>query len=347
VTANIDAPTSSAECPVNSDLCQPGVMQILVTGATGFIGIEVVRRLNEEGIRPRVMVRREARASLLGPLDVEPIHGDLLSPPSVRRAVEGIDTIIHLAGRATFESYDRLRPTLVDGTACLAHAAAEAGVAHLVFGSSMFVHDGSAPVGDDTPARPRLDYGRAKVAAESVLAEVASAGGPTVASVRLPHVYGPQSVLFGLVRRRLVVFPGRGENRFAQLHVDDAARVLVAAAQQRWTGTAPCGDEKSVTWNEFFDVLTSYAPRVRVLRVPASLAAGAATVGGSLLGRLGPTLVSADTVRGWNLDLAVTGTRLWKELGLEPRYASVLTGIPATLDAAVAFRWRHSVSDWS
>jgi hypothetical protein len=112
-------------------------------------------------------------------------------------------------------------------------------------------------------------------------------------------------------------------------------------------GHRPCGDETSVTWNEFFDILTSYAPRVRVLRVPVSLAAGAATVGGSVFGRLGPTLVSADTVRGWNLDLSVTGTRLWKELGLRPKYTSVLTGIPATLDAAVAFQWRHSVSDWS
>ncbi len=322
-------------------------MKILVTGATGFIGIEVVRRLNAEGVRPRVMVRRETRASLLSPLDVEPVHGDLLSALAVQRAVEGVDTIIHLAGRATFESYDRLRPTLVDGTARLAHAAAAAGVAHLVFGSSTFVYDGSTPVDDDTPAHPRLDYGRAKIAAEEVLDQVASAGGPTVASVRLPHVYGPQSVLFGLVRRRLVVFPGRGDNRFAQLHVDDAARVLVAAAQQRWTGTAPCGDEENITWNEFFDVLASYAPRVRVVRVPTSIATGAAAVGGALLGRLGPTLVSVDTVRGWNLDLPVTATRLWKDLGIEPRYPGVLSGIPATLDSAVMFRWRHSVSDWS
>jgi hypothetical protein len=58
-------------------------------------------------------------------------------------------------------------------------------------------------------------------------------------------------------------------------------------------------------------------------------------------------MVSADTVRGWNLDLPVIGTRLWRDLGIEPRYPSVLSGIPATLDAAVAFRWRHSVFDWS
>jgi len=80
--------------------------------------------------------------------------------------------------------------------------------------------------------------------------------------------------------------------------------VLVAAARPRWTGTAPVADQRNVTWNEFFDVLTSYAPRVRVLRVPTSLATAAAAVGGAVLSRIGPTLVSVDTVRGWNLDPA-------------------------------------------
>ncbi len=322
-------------------------MRVLVTGATGFIGLEVVRRLSSLDLRPRVMVRRITRAPLLGRLDVEPIHGDLLSDDALRRAVDGIDVVIHLGGRATFESYDRLRPTLVDGTARLAHWAAEAGVGHIVFGSSLFVHDGSGPIGDETSPDPVLAYGQVKLAAETALAEVAAAGGPTVASIRLPHVYGPQSVLFGLIRRRVVVFPGRGDNPFAQLHVDDAARLLVEAGLRRWSGTAPVADDHTVTWNEFFDVLCAHAPRTRVVRVPARLATGAAVVAGPLLGRLGPTLVSADTVRGWNLPLPVTTRKLWTGLGLEPAFPSVLDGIPATLDSSVAFRWRHPVFDWS
>lgn len=322
-------------------------MRILVTGATGFIGLEVVRRLAASGLQPRVLVRRQSRAPLLRTLDVEPVHGDLLSTPSLARAVDGIDAVIHLGGRATFESYDTLRSTMVDGTAQLARCAAEAGVAHVVFGSSLFVHDGSGPVDDDTPAHPVLAYGRAKLAAESALLDVAAAGGPTVALVRLPHVYGPQSVLFGLARRRLVVFPGPGDNPFAQLHVDDAANVLVAAALQRWTGRRPVADHESVTWNEFFEVLTAYAPRIRVVRVPAPLAIGVAAVAGPVLARVGPTLVSADTVRGWNLPLPVSTRTLWDELGLEPAYPTVFDGIPATLDACVAFHWRHPVFDWS
>jgi len=56
-----------------------------------------------------------------------------------------------------------------------------------------------------------------------------------------------------------------------------------------------------VTWNEFFEKLTTFAPKARVLRVSRHLATGAAAVGGAFLGRVGPTMMSADTASGWNL----------------------------------------------
>jgi nucleoside-diphosphate-sugar epimerase len=322
-------------------------VKILLTGATGFVGTEVARQLASTEHQIRVMVHRPSRSPLLASLDVEPVFGDLLSVPSLRRAVEGVDVVIHLGARATFEAYSLLYPTIVEGTTQLARVGAEAGVEHIVYGSSMFVYDGSTSVDDDTVANPTIAYGQAKLSAESAISRIAAAGGPTVANVRLPHVYGPQSLLFGLVRHGRVLFPGSGDNPFAQLHVEDAARVLIAAAFQRWSGTAPVADDDIVTWNDFFGILRTFAPEVRVLRVPRHLAMGAAAVGGALLGRLGPTMVSADTVRGWNLSLALTSRPLWSELGLDPRYPSVVEGIPATLDGSVAFRWRHPLFDRS
>lgn len=322
-------------------------MKVLLTGATGFIGTEVARQLAAAGHSTRVMIRRSSRSPLLSGLDVESVFGDLGSVPSLERAVEGVEVVIHLGGRATFEPYARLHPTIVEGTTQLARVAAAAGVEHIVYGSSMFVYDGSSAVDGNTIAHPKLGYGQAKVFAEAALARIADAGGPTVASIRLPHVYGPQSLLFGLVRHRRVLFPGPGDNAFAQLHVEDAARVLIAAAMQRWSGTAPVADDDAVTWNDFFGILTTFAPDVRVLRVPQRLALGGAAVGGALLGRFGPTMVSADTVRGWNLSLLLTSRTLWSELGLTPHYPSVMEGIPATLDGCVAFRWRHPLWDRS
>jgi dihydroflavonol-4-reductase len=115
------------------------MQDVLDADATGFIGVELVRRLSDLGIRPRVLVRRPHRAGLLAPYEIDPIQGDLLNRETLKRAVDGVDTAFHLGGRASFESHRRLRPTIVEGTTELGRLAAAAGVEHFVFASSLFV----------------------------------------------------------------------------------------------------------------------------------------------------------------------------------------------------------------
>lgn len=323
------------------------MQRVLVTGATGLIGVEVVRQLCASGARPRVLVRRPHRGTLLRRHDVEPVAGDLSVPESLDRAVAGIDGIIHLGGRATFERYSRLAPTLVHGTERLAEAAARAGVAHLVFASSALVYNSQAtPIDRATPTDPCNGYGQAKVEAEQRLAQVSARTGLAVGSLRLPHVYGPQSILFQQVRRGYAVFPGSMTNQYSHLHVDDAARALIAAAQTRWTGTAPIADDYNATWNEFFDVVATYYPRLRLIRLPQSLGyAGAALVEPLLSGRARTTLYSTGTVTGFNLNLPIDARRTWTELGITPTYATITDGIPATLDGYVQYLWRHPAYD--
>ena len=76
--------------------------KILVTGATGFIGNEVARQLSSMGLKPKLMVRRLLREAVLSPLDAEMVQADLQSPASLERAVDGVETIIHLGSRAIF-----------------------------------------------------------------------------------------------------------------------------------------------------------------------------------------------------------------------------------------------------
>jgi nucleoside-diphosphate-sugar epimerase len=324
-------------------------MRILVTGATGFIGLEVARQLSEAGMGPRLLVRRPWRGALLSRLDADIMAADLTRPSSLKRAVEDVDAVIHLGARATFESYRRLHPSIVEGTRSLALAAAEAGVRRFVYGSSMLVYaDRNTVIGPDTPPDPQLDYGRAKLKAEEALDEVSAEHGMSRLSIRLPHVYGARDLFFTQLARGQgrFIMPGRGNNTFSHLYVADAARVLIAAAQNRIEGALPVADQQPTAWTDFFAVLADCYPRARVLPVPAGLArTGAALLQPLLQWRRQPSLVTPGTVIGWNLNLAIDPTCLWPKLDLEPCHPTIATGIPATLDELVAYRWIHPVHD--
>lgn len=318
---------------------------ILVTGATGFIGLEVVRRLAAIGRPVRAVFRRHHRAALLAQLPADLIMADLTSRESLRRAVDGCSAVIHCAGRATFESYERLRPTLVDGTSALADEAVRAGVERFVFASSLFVHgSGDGPVVDgSSAANPDIDYGRAKLVAETNLAAAELERGAL--SIRLPHVYGPNDLLFTLVRTGWLPWPADPDRSMPHLHVGDAAAALVAAVDVDRTGALPIGDDKSVDWRTFLSVLKTFAPTTRIIEIPSRVSLPVAGVAGRLLGRgRHANMLTADTIRGWNLDLAVEPGSLGA-LGIECLYPSIHAGIPAVLDSAFPFRWRHPVVD--
>ncbi|MDA3023275.1 MAG: NAD(P)H-binding protein [Actinomycetota bacterium] len=319
-------------------------MRVLVTGASGFIGSEVTRQLVASGLRPRVMVRRPTRAAILDGLDVEAVHGDLTVPDTLPAAVAGCDAIIHLGGRAVFEPARRLEPTFIHGTRALADAAEAAGVRRFVFGSSLLVHGPSHDaVTATTGPAPVLDYGRVKLRMED---ELAQRSGLSVASIRLPHVYGAGDQLFANVRRGVMAVPGRSSSPFSHLHVHDAARVLIAAAQGTWTGARGIGDRDPAGWDRFLGELQRLLPRLVIVRLPAALALAGTSLMRVARSRLQtPDLLTPDTVRAWNQALWVDPDLLWGELGLEPEVPDFRVGLKRSLDDAVDHVWRHSVSD--
>jgi len=105
-------------------------MKALVTGATGFIGSNVARALAAEGAQVRVLARPGSDRRALEGLPVEVWEGDLLDPPSLRRAAAGCDTLFHAAAWYAFWPPDHrgIERANVEGTRNVLQAARIAGV---------------------------------------------------------------------------------------------------------------------------------------------------------------------------------------------------------------------------
>lgn len=308
-------------------------MKVLVTGASGFIGQEVSRQLSFGGYRPRLMIRQAGDDCDICHLDADFAMADLRNHNSLKRAVRDVDGIIHLGARATFESYERLKPSILDGSVALMKAGIDAGVRRFVYSSSLLVYGGrNSRVSADTPVDPVLDYGRIKVDTENRLSKLAHAAGVAFTALRLPHVYGARDLYFNRLRDGRLILPGLGKNIYTHLHVADAAAAIIACAEQGFSGILPVGDRLPSTWSKFLEIVKPHYPDARVHLLPRWLALLAT----SLLTpfrriRPNPGLETPGAVRTYNFNLAVEPDLLWKDLGLAPRYPTIYEGIPAAV----------------
>lgn len=171
---------------------------VVVTGANGFIGAALCASLYLAGYDVRGVVREGVAAtSAMGRIAV----GDIGAHTDWRVALEGAETVIHLAARAHVISDNAVpdplaafRAVNVAGTATLARAAAGAGVRRLIYLSSIKVngeYSTSAPFRESDIPAPTDAYGSSKYEAEQVLWQVAAETGLAVTILRPPLVYGP------------------------------------------------------------------------------------------------------------------------------------------------------------
>jgi nucleoside-diphosphate-sugar epimerase len=165
---------------------------VLVTGATGFLGNAIARRLATEGARVRALARTPHKADRLRDVpDVEIAIGDITDAARMRAVEAGCELVIHCAA-ALNGPPEVLRHANVTGTQHVAQAAAEAGVARLVHISSIAVY-GFHRHGDITedmgPAPHDIAYATTKTAAEQIAQETAARTGlPITIQIGRAHV---------------------------------------------------------------------------------------------------------------------------------------------------------------
>jgi nucleoside-diphosphate-sugar epimerase len=235
-------------------------MRVCVTGATGFLGGAVVRRLLAEGTLVRALARPSPRAEELAESGAELVRGDLGDASAIAQAVAGCDTVYHVA--AMVEAPGDLADFLDanrGGTERVFHAAAQHGVRHIVYTSSIAVYglvrEGET-IDENTPydERPELRdaYSQSKIEADALAvsfarniagqyrASPAHGRQCSVTILRPGVIYGPGKrlpvALLGFAAGKTSVIFGRRENRMPLNYIENLVDAMQLAAQDGHAG---------------------------------------------------------------------------------------------------------------
>ncbi len=209
-------------------------MRVLITGANGFLGSALSRRLVGEGHRVRALVRPGSDASALDGVGVERVSGDVTDPESVLRAVEGTEVVFHLAGLRRAPERSAFFRVNAEGTRSVCDAMLRVRARRMVLAGSL------AAVGPSRPDRPHVEtdpfapeewYGESKAEAERIALGME---GLEVTVARPPRILGPGDrenlVFFRLVKRGIRLEIGGGPRPLSVVDVDDVVELLLLLA---------------------------------------------------------------------------------------------------------------------
>lgn len=301
-------------------------MQAFVTGASGFLGSHLVRRLTAGGWKVRAL---DLAAPLSSAPGIEVVLGDVRDPGPWKKGLSGTDVLFHLAAAlgASRLSGEAFLEINAGGTESVLGAAREAGVRKMVSVSSAGVIGAVEPGGvadEDTPPNPQNAYDRSKLEAERIALEFARRGTEVVV-VRPGWAYGPgDRRSFKVIkavhdRRFALVAPDRG--RQTPVFIDDLVEGFLLAAEKGRRGEIYhlTGDEV-LTVRRMAALIAEAcgipAPKLRLPVLPARLAAWVLEKAFAPFGREAP--LNRSRLAFFLDPKALSNAKARRELGFRP-----------------------------
>ncbi len=306
----------------------------LVTGATGFVGSALARRLVAAGEPVRILRRAGSRLDLLGDVagQVEHFTGDVTDVESVVQAMDGVETVFHVAAVIAFGRRARaqLRAVNVQGTANVVNAALDAGVGRVVHTSSIAAlgRPANAAVLDEsavwTPSPFNTAYARSKRDAEREV-QRGVAEGLNAVIVNPALIWGPgrsgegtMAIAERLAAGRLPLAP---PGATSVVDVEDVVSGLVAACSRGQSGERYLLSAQTLDWTEILAVLADalgVAPPSRTAPGWLLSLGGALGEAAAAVTRAEPAL-TRETARAALARVGYDGSRAERELGITYR----------------------------
>ena len=323
-------------------------MTVLVTGASGFVGSAVARKLVERGESVRVLLRPSSDRRNLEGLEAEPVMGDLRDPASLARALEGCTALYHVAAdyRLWTRKPGELYESNVEGSKNIIVAALEAGVSRIVYTSSVAVlgiNKDASPADEETPVTVEDMIGHYKrskfLAEEAVRALIAERGAPVVI-VNPSTPIGPRDVK-PTPTGRLVLeaaagkMPAYVDTGLNVAHVDDVAQGHLLAFEKGKVGERYVLGGDDMTLKEILGEVARLAgrkpPRVRLPHNVVMPVAAVSQSWARLFG--GEPMATIDGIRMARKKMYFSSAKAKRALGYHTR-----PGIEALADAVVWFK---------
>jgi len=219
---------------------------ILVTGGTGFVGPKVVQALRDRDLPVRCLVRKpsSAPAQALSEWGCELVQGDVTDTPSLRRAVEGCDVVVHLVAIRQGPK-QKFEQVMEQATRDLVSASQEAGVRRFVLMSAL---------GTSEETKDLVPYYHAKW----VMEQTVTGSGLEHVIFRPTFIFARDGGILATFKRLAKVAPvtpiiGSGERRLQPIWIEDVAAYFLEGVQRPdVAGIFELGGPDAVTWNEFW-----------------------------------------------------------------------------------------------
>lgn len=253
---------------------------VLITGATGFTGTHLVRRLVESGAKVRAIARPSSDRDALKDLPVEWFIGEVFDPELVEKAMQGVQFVFHIATLYRKPSADENEHRLVhvESTKLLAAAALkQPDFRRFVHVSTVGVHGHieHPPADENTPFAPGDEYQRTKAEAERWLMDFSANHKLDYTIIRPCAIYGPGDKrllkLFRMARRRWCPIIGNKPCLYHLIHVDDLVAIMIrAATHPAAAGEAfIAGDPAPVPLDELLGMMANAQNReTSIIRLP-------------------------------------------------------------------------------
>lgn len=308
-------------------------MATLVTGATGFIGSHIAKKLVKRGEHVKVLLRKSSKTTNIDDIDVERVYGDVMDQESVNEALKDCDTLYHTAGVASFrkEDYQKMEDINVGGTYNILNAALEAGIKKAIHTSSI------AAIGVDSQGgianeetEYRLDYLNVKYLdtknrAEQIALDTAKKGLPLVV-VNPSTVIGTGDIYLSSTAFILWFykkkFPGYMDGTLNMVDVEDVADGHILAADKGKIGERYILGNENFTLLELFELLEEVTgvPKPK-MKIPYFIALASGYVVERILGMSFPnySTMDLDSVKLSKLRWHFDCSKAVRELGYKPR----------------------------